>query len=93
MHDSEQVVVYLEDFDLCPVWWQHMVNHLVEKHSPWHMQDTHQIIQDYLMCMYQAHYVDAEQDGQKNMVQFPNKLSYCECVLQWDVFALLCDRH
>lgn len=84
MHDSEPVMVHLEpDFDLCPVWWQHMVNHLVETHVPWHMQDNHKIIKDYLDRMYQAHYAEPEHVWQENRVQFPNKLSYCECVLQW----------
>lgn len=84
MHDSDKLTVCIPElFDECPTWWQHMVTHLIDKHDPWHTQDNHGIIQTYLMFRYQADYPVQENAWQRNKITFPNKLTYCACVLEW----------
>jgi len=84
MPDAHELTVCIpETFDECPTWWQHMVSHLINQHTPWHMQDTHAIIRTYLQRMYQAEYPLPENSWQPNKVTFPHTESYCECVLQW----------
>ncbi len=84
MHDSEKVVVHLgSEWTDCPMWWRNMVRNLSETHAArWTYPKSRVILTKYLLHTYSADYHDSP-DVVEATVEFPDQLSYYECVLHW----------